>query len=95
MICGLGSVNNDSPGCVILFEWSHTLGGAANGLNGCLPTSHQGTPLCSKGSMGFYLRAHSGITREYQRSNLNFLAEWDDQHARQQSNSLKIGDVNG
>ena len=90
MTCRLRSENNDSPRCVILPEWLHPLGSAANRSNGCLPTSQQGTPLCSKGSLVLYLRSQSGITREHQRSNLDFLAEWNEQHARQQPDYEKL-----
>ncbi|MGB1927278.1 MAG: DUF1501 domain-containing protein, partial [Rubripirellula sp.] len=42
---GLGSVNQNLPGYVVLPEVSFPQGGATNWSNGYLPTSFQGTPL--------------------------------------------------
>ena len=42
---GLGSVNQDLPGFLVLPEVSYPQGGAANWSNGYLPAFYQGTPV--------------------------------------------------
>lgn len=78
---GLGSVNQNLPGFVVLPEVSYPQGGAANWGNGFLPAHYQGTPLRPKGSPILDLRPMKGITREHQRDNLDLLAKLNQTHA--------------
>lgn len=78
---GLGSVNQNLPGFVVLPEVSYPQGGAANWGNGFLPAHFQGTPLRPKGSPILDLQPMKGITREHQRKNLDLLAELNRTHA--------------
>ncbi|MBM83487.1 MAG: hypothetical protein CMJ78_23255 [Planctomycetaceae bacterium] len=71
---GLGSLNQDLPGYIVLPEISYPQGGAANWSNGFLPANFQGTPLRAKGSPILDLTPPKGVTREHQRSNLDFLS---------------------
>jgi hypothetical protein len=80
---GLGSVNQDLPGFIVLPEISYPQGGAANWSNGYLPASFQGTPLRAKGSPILDLTPPAGITREHQRANLDLLAKLNTAHAAQ------------
>jgi uncharacterized protein (DUF1501 family) len=77
---GLGSVNQDLPGFIVLPEVSYPQGGSANWSNGYLPASFQGTPLRAKGSAILDLQPPVGITTEHQRANLDFLAKLNEQH---------------
>lgn len=78
---GLGSLNQDLPGFIVLPEVSFPQGGAPNWGNGFLPASFQGTPLRPKGSPILDLTPPAGITREHQRANLDLLAELNRDHA--------------
>lgn len=78
---GLGSLNQDLPGFVVLPEVSYPQGGAANWSNGYLPAVFQGTPLRPKGSPILDLTPPVGVTREQQRQNLNLLATLNTTHA--------------
>jgi len=80
---GLGSLNADLPGYVVLPEVSYPQGGAANWGNGFLPAAYQGTPLRAQGSPILDLAPPAGITPEHQRANLDFLAELNRRHQRQ------------
>lgn len=78
---GLGSLNQDLPGFIVLPEISYPQGGAANWSNGYLPTQFQGTPLRPTGSPILDLTPPQGVTSDHQRQNLNLLAELNAAHA--------------
>ncbi|MFT5522218.1 MAG: hypothetical protein ACI9HK_000159 [Pirellulaceae bacterium] len=78
---GLGSVNQDLPGFLVLPELSYPQGGAANWSNGYLPAFYQGTPLRPKGSPILDLQPPAGVTTERQRRNLDLLARMNQRHA--------------
>jgi hypothetical protein len=80
---GLGSVNQNLPGFIVLPEVSYPQGGAPNWGNGYLPASFQGTPLRPKGSPILDLTPPAGITRDHQRANLDLLAKLNQSHAAQ------------
>jgi hypothetical protein len=80
---GLGSLNQNLPGFVVLPEVSYPQGGAANWSNGFLPAYYQGTPLRAKGSPILDLQPMKGVTREHQRENLDLLAKLNTSHAQQ------------
>ncbi len=77
---GLGSINQDLPGFIVLPEVSYPQGGAANWGNGYLPAHFQGTSLRPKGSPILDLEPPPGITREHQRQNLDLLAKLNTAH---------------
>ncbi len=77
---GLGSVNQDLPGYIVLPEAAFPQGGTANWSNGFLPVSYQGTTLRPKGSPILDLRPPAGVTREHQRMNLDFLQKLNQSH---------------
>src|SRR4029079_13174194 len=72
---GLGTLNQNLPGFVVLPEVSYPQGGAANWGNGFLPAHFQGTPLRPKGSPILALSPLPRVTREHQRQNLDLLAQ--------------------
>ena len=77
---GLGSVNQDLPGFIVLPEVSYPQGGAANWSNGYLPAHFQGTPLRPKGSPILDLRPPESVSREEQRRNLDLIATLNQTH---------------
>jgi hypothetical protein len=78
---GLGTVNQNLPGFVVLPEVSYPQGGAPNWSNGYLPAFYQGTPLRPKGSPILDLSPPAGVTAERQRMNLDLLASVNARHA--------------
>ncbi|MEP6671947.1 MAG: DUF1501 domain-containing protein, partial [Chthoniobacter sp.] len=78
---GIGSLNQDLPGFIVLPEVSYPQGGAANWSNGYLPAHFQGTPLRFKGSPILDIDPPHGITREHERANLDLIAQLN--HAQQ------------
>ncbi len=77
---GLGTLNQNLPGFVVLPEVSHPQGGAANWSNGFLPADYQGTPLRPTGSPILDLQPPPGITPEHQRENLDLLQHLNTRH---------------
>ncbi len=77
---GLGSMNQDLPGFIVLPEVSYPQGGAANWSNGYLPAHFQGTPLRPKGSPILDLKPPRGVTTEHQRANLDLLNRLNRRH---------------
>ncbi len=80
---GLGSMNQDLPGFLVLPEVSYPQGGAANWSNGYLPAFYQGTPLRPKGSPILDLQPPAGVSEQRQRRNLDLLARVNRRHAEQ------------
>ena len=78
---GLGSINADLPGFIVLPEISYPQGGAANWSNGYLPAHFQGTPLRAKGLPILDLSPPPDVTPERQRANLDLLANLNTAHA--------------
>ncbi len=77
---GLGSMNQDLPGFVVLPELAQPQGGASNWANGYLPSQFQGTPLRPKGSPILDIHPPKGVTQEQQRKNLDLLAKVNQMH---------------
>lgn len=82
---GLGTLNQDLPGFIVLPEVSYPQGGAANWSNGYLPARFQGTPLRPKGSPILDLAPPAGVTTARQRKNLDLIARLNAVHAEQHS----------
>ena len=78
---GIGSVNQDLPGFIVLPEISYPQGGAANWSNGYLPAHFQGTPLRPKGSPILDLRPPADGSEARQRKNLDLIATLNQKHA--------------
>ncbi len=87
---GLGSLNDNLPGFVVLPRTSYPAVGASNWSNGFLPADHQGTPLRPEGCPILDLHAPTGMTRKDQRNNLDLLAKLNGKHfkARPQQGEL-------
>ncbi len=87
---GLGSMNQDLPGFIVLPEVSYPQGGAANWSNGYLPAHFQGTPLRAKGSPILDLTPATGITPEHQRKNLDLIAQLNTAHAAEHPDHAEL-----
>jgi hypothetical protein len=79
---GLGTLNRDLPGFVVLPEVNYPQGGAANWSSGYLPPHYQGTPLRPTGSPILDLAPPPGVTADVQRRNLDLLNALNDEHRR-------------
>ena len=77
---GLGTINQDLPGFIVLPEVSYPQGGPANWSNGYLPVPYQGTPLRPVGSPILDMNPPQGITVEHQRKNLDLLTRLNQAH---------------
>ncbi len=77
---GLGSLNQNLPGFIVLPELAYPQGGAANWSNGFLPAAYQGTPLRAQGSPLLDLQPPPGVTRGQLRRNLDLLRSLDERH---------------
>lgn len=80
---GLGTINQDLPGFVVLPEVSYPQGGAANWSNGFLPAHFQATPLRPVGSPILDLQPPAGVTSEHQRKTLDLIGKLNRRHLQQ------------
>lgn len=78
---GLGSVNQNLPGYVVMTELALPQGGSRNWSNGFLPAFYQGTPLRPTGSPILDLKSQSNKSRKHQRRALDALGYLNEQHA--------------
>ncbi len=78
---GLGSVNQNLPGYVVMTELALPQAGPANWTNGFLPAHYQGTRLRSNGSPILDLNPPAYKSREHQRKALDQLAKLNAKHA--------------
>ena len=81
MTYGLGSLNQNVPGYVVMTELAFPQGGAGNWSNGFLPAHYQGTLLRSSGSPVLDLEPPEWKTRQQQRHSLDLLADMNRRHA--------------
>ena len=80
---GLGTLNQNLPGYVVMTELAFPQGGAGNWSNGFLPAYYQGTRLRTEGSPILDLNSQPWKTREHQRRALDELAALNSQCAAQ------------
>jgi len=78
---GLGTVNQNLPGYVVMTELAFPQGGARNWSNGFLPANFQGTRLRSEGSPILDLNSQPFKSREHERKFLDELAFLNEHHA--------------
>ena len=78
---GLGSVNQNLPGYVVMSELALPQGGSRNWHNGFLPAHYQGTRLRPAGSPILDLNAPNHKNRMHQRRALDELAFLNKQHS--------------
>ena len=80
---GLGTVNQNLPGYVVMTELAMPQGGSGNWTNGFLPAHYQATRLRSQGSPILDLKPQAHKTRQHQRQSLDQLAILNRQHLQQ------------
>lgn len=80
---GLGTMNQNLPGYIVLNELAYPQGGSGNWTNGFLPAYYQGTPLRPEGTPILDLRPPAWITQGHQRANLDVLGQLNQMHQRQ------------
>ena len=78
---GLGTMNQNLPGFVVMTELAFPQGGAGNWSNGFLPAYYQGTLLLTEGSPILDLQSQPFKTRDHQRRALDELAFLNQQHS--------------
>jgi len=78
---GLGTLNQNLPGYVVMTELAYPQGGSGNWTNGFLPAYYQGTTLRPAGSPILDLNPPEWKTREQQRDSLDELAALNRRHA--------------
>lgn len=80
---GLGTLNQNLPGYVVMTELAFPQGGAGNWSNGFLPAYYQGTRLRTEGSPILDLNSQPWKSREHQRRALDELAALNSTYATQ------------
>ena len=88
---GLGTLNDNLPGFVVLPRTSYPQGGAANWSNGFLPADYQGTPLRPTGSPILNLNPPEGVMRERQRANLDLMSQLNNEHLGKRPDRSELG----
>jgi len=78
---GLGSANRNLPTFVVLMDDKEVLGGPKNWSAGFLPASYQGTQFRQGNEPILHLKSPEGVTRERQRSKLDFLRQLNERYA--------------
>lgn len=77
---GLGSVNRNLPGFVVMQNDGGTKGGPVNWSSGFLPASFQGTPFRTKGAPLLDLQRASDVSATEQRRILDFAKRLNEEH---------------
>lgn len=79
---GLGSVNENLPGYVVMLDPSGgPISGAKNWSSGYMPASYQGTILRTKGAPILDLQPPEGVSRELQRTLIDSINDANYEHA--------------
>ena len=88
---GLGSVNENLPGFVVMLDpRGGPISGAKNWSSGYMPATYQATVMRSEGSPIRNLVNQPGVTRETQRSMLDTLRQFNEQHLQPRSDNSEL-----
>jgi len=88
---GLGTVNEDLPGHVVMLDPSGgPISGAKNWSSGYMPASLQGSILRAKGAPILDLQSPDGVSRELQRELIDSIAENNDAHLLSRPNNSEL-----
>jgi len=87
---GLGSVNENLPGFVVLTDTGEVLGGARNWGTGFMPATYQGTLFRAGPSPILNLARPTGISAERQRDKLDLIAKLNEFHKRERSTDTEL-----
>lgn len=88
---GLGSVNENLPGFVVMLDpVGGPISGAKNWSNGYMPAIYQGTTLRTKGAPVNNMNLPEGITRELEREILDGLKDMNHGHFAQRADNTEL-----
>ncbi len=88
---GLGSVNENLPGYVVMLDKTGgPISGAKNWSSGFMPASYQGTVLRSQGSPILDLKNSNGMTRVEQRTLLDHLRTMNEGHLSERYDNTNL-----
>lgn len=88
---GLGSVNENLPGFVVMLDpTGGPISGAKNWSSGYMPATYQGTVLRSEGNPILDLQAPPGVTRPEQREMLDSIAYINQRHLALRSDDTEL-----
>ena len=88
---GLGTVNEDLPGYVVMLDPSGgPISGAKNWSSGYRPASLHGSILRAKGAPILDLQSPDGVSRELQRELIDSIAENNDAHLLSRPNNSEL-----
>jgi Protein of unknown function (DUF1501) len=88
---GLGSVNEDLPGYVVMLDPSGgPISGAKNWSSGYMPASYQGTILRTQGAPILDLQPPEGVTRELQRDLISSINDANKIHAHSRGSNSDL-----
>jgi hypothetical protein len=88
---GLGSVNENLPGFVVMLDpKGGPISGAKNWSSGYMPATYQGTIIRSQGAPILNLKPPAGVSREMQRAMLDSLAEANSIHEQPRAHNSDL-----
>jgi hypothetical protein len=88
---GLGSVNENLPGFVVMLDpTGGPISGAKNWSSGYMPATYQGTVLRSQGSPILDLQAPADVGRSVQREMLDSIAAINERHLAQRADNHEL-----
>jgi hypothetical protein len=87
---GLGSVNDNLPGFVVMSDAGEPFGGARNWGTGFMPATYQGTFFRGGSSPILHLHGPAGSDEEQQRGKLDLLATLNERHRRERSDDSDL-----
>ncbi len=87
---GLGSVNSNLPGFVVMQNDNGSKGGPMNWSSGFLPAAFQGTPFRTSGSPLLNLDRPSDVSASQQRKTLDFVASLNNEHLRRHADESDL-----
>jgi hypothetical protein len=88
---GLGSVNRNLPGFVVMLDHrGGPIGGAPNWGHGFMPAAFQGTQMRVSGDPILHLSPPPGVTSAQQRNQLDLLADLDRRHQQSSPDNSEL-----
>jgi hypothetical protein len=93
---GLGTVNEDLPGYVVMLDPSGgPISGAKNWASGYMPASYQGTILRTKGAPILDLQPPAGVTREMQHDLIQAINQANRAHSQRTAGRERLAGLAG
>jgi hypothetical protein len=87
---GLGSVNHNLPGFVVMTDAGDPVGGARNWGTGFMPATYQGTPFRPGHSPILHLRAPAEVGDKQQRNKLDLIKALNEKHQRERAGDSEL-----